>query len=72
MRVADFGSGKGYLTFAIHDYLRNTLKAEGEVTGVELREDGHPLQQRCRCAPGASGAGVQMRRCTQRGAQSWT
>jgi hypothetical protein len=37
--VADFGSGKGYLTFAIHDYLRNTLQAQGEVTGVELRED---------------------------------
>jgi len=39
VRVADFGSGKGYLTFAIHDYLRNTLQAEGLVTGVELRED---------------------------------
>ncbi|WLG94609.1 SAM-dependent methyltransferase [Pseudomonas sp. FP198] len=39
VRVADFGSGKGYLTFAIHDYLRNTLQAEGQVTGVELRED---------------------------------
>ncbi|WP_024695797.1 SAM-dependent methyltransferase [Pseudomonas syringae] len=39
IRVADFGSGKGYLTFAIHDYLRNTLQAQGEVTGVELRED---------------------------------
>ncbi|AIG05233.1 methyltransferase [Pseudomonas fluorescens] len=39
VQVADFGSGKGYLTFAIHDYLRNTLKAEGQVTGVELRED---------------------------------
>ena len=39
VRVADFGSGKGYLTFAIHDYLRNTLNAQGEVTGVELRED---------------------------------
>nr|WP_314575014.1 SAM-dependent methyltransferase [uncultured Pseudomonas sp.] len=37
--VADFGSGKGYLTFAIHDYLRNTLQAQGNVTGVELRED---------------------------------
>jgi SAM-dependent methyltransferase len=37
--VADFGSGKGYLTFAIHDYLRNTLQVEGNVTGVELRED---------------------------------
>ncbi|MBC3955084.1 class I SAM-dependent methyltransferase [Pseudomonas triticifolii] len=39
IRVADFGSGKGYLTFAIHDYLRNTMQAQGEVTGVELRED---------------------------------
>lgn len=39
INVADFGSGKGYLTFAIHDYLRNTLQAEGQVTGVELRED---------------------------------
>jgi hypothetical protein len=39
IKVADFGSGKGYLTFAIHDYLCNTLQAEGEVTGVELRED---------------------------------
>ncbi|WP_434610051.1 SAM-dependent methyltransferase [Pseudomonas sp. D2-30] len=39
VRVSDFGSGKGYLTFAIHDYLRNTLQAEGVVTGVELRED---------------------------------
>ncbi|QTT90492.1 class I SAM-dependent methyltransferase [Pseudomonas chlororaphis] len=39
VRVADFGSGKGYLTFAIHDYLCNTLQAQGQVTGVELRED---------------------------------
>ncbi|MBX8484576.1 SAM-dependent methyltransferase [Pseudomonas cichorii] len=39
VKVADFGSGKGYLTFAIHDYLCNTLQAQGQVTGVELRED---------------------------------
>lgn len=39
VRVADFGSGKGYLTFAIHDYLRNTLQREAQVTGVELRAD---------------------------------
>ncbi|MCQ3015686.1 SAM-dependent methyltransferase [Pseudomonas tremae] len=39
IKVADFGSGKGYLTFAIHDYLCNTLQADGQVTGVELRED---------------------------------
>jgi hypothetical protein len=39
VRVADFGSGKGYLTFAIHDYLTHTLQQSAQVTGVELRED---------------------------------
>ena len=39
VRVADFGSGKGYLTFAIHDYLANTLQRDAQVTGVELRPD---------------------------------
>jgi len=39
LKVADFGSGKGYLTFAMHDYLRNTLAREAQVTGVELRPD---------------------------------
>ena len=39
MRVVDFGSGKGYLTFAVEDYLRNTLGLDASVTGVELRED---------------------------------
>lgn len=39
LRVADFGSGKGYLTFAMHDYLRNSLSREAQVTGVELRLD---------------------------------
>lgn len=37
--VVDFGSGKGYLTFAIHDFLRNTPGLSAQVTGVELRED---------------------------------
>ena len=39
IRVADFGSGKGYLTFAVHHHLRHTLGREAEVTGVELRPD---------------------------------
>ena len=39
IRVADFGSGKGYLTFAMHDHLCHTLGREATVTGVELRED---------------------------------
>lgn len=38
INVVDFGSGKGYLTFAIHDYLRHTLHNEAQVTGVELRQ----------------------------------
>ena len=39
VRVVDFGAGKGYLTFAIYDYLRTTLRREAVVTGVEIRED---------------------------------
>ena len=39
VRVLDFGSGKGYLTFAIHDHLRGAFGREAQVTGVELRED---------------------------------
>ena len=39
VRVVDFGSGKGYLTFAVEDYLRNSLSVEANVTGVELRDD---------------------------------
>lgn len=37
--VADMGSGKGYLTFALYDFLANTLKKEARVTGVEARKD---------------------------------
>lgn len=39
LRVLDFGAGKGYLTFAVHDYLRHTLGLDAQVTGVELRGD---------------------------------
>ncbi len=38
LHVADFGSGKAYLTFAMHDYLTTTLGWSVEVTGVELRQ----------------------------------
>jgi SAM-dependent methyltransferase len=37
--VADMGSGKGYLTFALYDYLTNVLKQDVKVTGVEFRQD---------------------------------
>jgi hypothetical protein len=39
VRVVDFGSGKGYLTFAVHDHLRGQPGVEAQVTGVELRGD---------------------------------
>ena len=36
LNVIDFGSGKGYLTFAIHDWLRHAKGVQAQVTGVEL------------------------------------
>lgn len=39
LRVVDMGAGKGYLTFALYDYLVNVLKIKSEVTGVEYRPD---------------------------------
>ena len=38
-KVVDMGSGKGYLTFALYDYLTNVLKLHPEVVGVEYRND---------------------------------
>lgn len=38
-KVVDMGSGKGYLTFALYDYLHNELNIDATVTGVEYRED---------------------------------
>lgn len=44
LSVSDMGSGKGYLTFALYDYLLNTLKLKPVVTGVEFREE---LVEKC-------------------------
>lgn len=38
LHVADFGSGKAYLTFAMHDYFNHSLNLPVMVTGVELRQ----------------------------------
>lgn len=38
-KIVDMGSGKGYLTFALYDYLANTLKVPVHVEGVEYRAD---------------------------------
>jgi hypothetical protein len=37
--VADMGSGKGYLTFALYDYLVNALGKRPVMTGVESRQE---------------------------------
>ncbi|HZK06980.1 MAG TPA: SAM-dependent methyltransferase [Bacteroidales bacterium] len=42
--IADMGSGKGYLTFALYDHLTNNRNFKAEVTGVEMREE---LVQKC-------------------------
>jgi len=39
IKVVDMGSGKGYLTFALYDYLTNVLKLNSQVTGVEFRPE---------------------------------
>jgi len=39
LRVVDFGAGKGYLTFAVHDHLVRALGKRAEVIGVERRPD---------------------------------
>ncbi len=42
--VVDMGSGKGYLTFALYDYLANTTSFQPTIKGVELRKD---LVEKC-------------------------
>ncbi len=37
--VLDIGSGKGYLTFALYDYLTSQRQARCRMRGVEVRED---------------------------------
>lgn len=45
IQVVDMGSGKGYLTFALYDYLINQLHlSDAIVTGIELREE---LVEKC-------------------------
>lgn len=39
INVVDMGAGKGYLTFALYDYLTSTLNMNVTATGVEYRKD---------------------------------
>ena len=39
LRVVDFGAGKAYLSFAVHDWLTHGQGLQADVVGVELRSD---------------------------------
>ena len=39
LRIRDYGAGKGYLTFALHDHLTHQLGLQVETVGVERRAD---------------------------------
>ncbi|OGE85644.1 MAG: hypothetical protein A2Y39_01300 [Candidatus Delongbacteria bacterium GWF2_40_14] len=39
LTVYDMGSGKGYLTFAVYDFLAIELKINTDITGIEFRPD---------------------------------
>lgn len=39
LNVVDMGAGKGYLTFALYDYLTHTLQKRTSLMGVEYRKD---------------------------------
>jgi hypothetical protein len=39
VHIVDMGSGKGYLTFALYDFLKNQKGFKVEITGIELRQN---------------------------------
>jgi len=55
LRVADMGAGKGYLTFALYEYLTAVRGLNPTVTGVEQRPDLVVLCNRTASASGFDG-----------------
>ncbi|MCO6499188.1 MAG: SAM-dependent methyltransferase [Vicingus serpentipes] len=39
LQIVDMGSGKGYLTFALYDYLVNQRKIEATIIGIDQRKE---------------------------------
>ena len=37
--IVDMGSGKGYLTFALYDFLKNNLNLDPKIMGIEFRQE---------------------------------
>lgn len=52
LRVVDMGAGKGYLTFALYDYVTQVLGRKAEIIGVEYRAD---LVQQCNAIAQSAG-----------------
>lgn len=52
IKIIDMGAGKGYLTFALYDYLNNKLNIDARITGVEQRKD---LVEQCNAIAGECG-----------------
>lgn len=59
VHIADFGSGKAYLTFAVHDYLTHQLGLNAKVTGVELRQELVDLCNSVACELNLKGIGFE-------------
>ena len=53
LRIVDFGSGKSYLTFAVHYFLTEIRHVDCEITGLDLKEDViaycNRLATQCNC-----------------------
>jgi len=39
LSIVDMGSGKGYLTFALYDFLKNSLNLQVQIIGIEFRNE---------------------------------
>lgn len=39
VHIADMGAGKGYLTFALHEFLTQRMQLDVDIKGVEIRPD---------------------------------
>lgn len=39
VNIVDMGAGKGYLTFALYDYMNTVLKKEAHIRGIEFRTE---------------------------------
>lgn len=55
LRIMDMGSGKGYLTFALYDYLSTQSELKLQITGVEYRADMVDLCNRLAVQQGFAG-----------------